>query len=187
MILPIYLYGQPVLREETHEISADYPQLKELIANMFETMYNADGIGLAAPQVGLDIRLFVVDLEPLAEENPVFSGFKKVFINPVITERTGETVKMSEGCLSLPGINEYVERKEKIRIRYKDENFVDHDEEYGDFFARCIQHEYDHIEATLFIDHISPIRRRLINNKLNNMIKGKTNCHYKTKSVQNKR
>lgn len=187
MILPIYLYGQPILRKETHEITADYPNLKELIENMFETMYNAEGVGLAAPQIGLDIRLIVIDLEPLAEDNPAFSGFKKVLINPKIIETSGETVKMDEGCLSLPGISEAVERKEKIRIQYFDENFVAHDEEYAGFFARCIQHEYDHIEATLFVDRISAIRKQLIKGKLNNLMKGKTNCRYKVKAVQGKR
>jgi peptide deformylase len=183
MILPIYLYGQPVLRKVAKEITLDYPNLKERIANMFETMYNADGIGLAAPQVGLDIRLFIIDLEPLVEDNPQYSGFKKVFINPKIVESTGELVKLEEGCLSLPGINETVEREEKIRIQYFDENFVSHDEVYGDFFARCIQHEYDHIEAKLFIDRISGIRKQMIKSKLNNLIKGKVNCHYKVKPV----
>lgn len=186
MILPIYLYGQPVLRKATEEITPDYPNLKELIANMFETMYNADGIGLAAPQVGLGIRLFIIDLEPLAEDDPKYSGFKKVFINPKIVEQSGELVKMEEGCLSLPGINETVEREEKIRIQYFDENFVSHDEVYDAFFARCIQHEYDHIEAKLFIDHISGIRKQLIKSKLNNLIKGKVNCHYKVKPLQSK-
>jgi peptide deformylase len=186
MILPIYLYGQPVLRKVAKEITPDYPKLKELIANMFETMYNADGIGLAAPQVGLDVRLFIIDLEPLAEDEAKYSGFKKVFINPRITEQSGELVKMEEGCLSLPGINETVEREEKIRIQYLDENFVSHDEVYDAFFARCIQHEYDHIEAKLFIDHISGIRKQLIKSKLNNLAKGKANCHYKVKAVQSK-
>lgn len=184
MILPIYLYGQPVLRKVAHDISPDYPNLKELIANMFETMYNADGIGLAAPQIGLDIRLFVIDLEPLAEDNVIYKGFRKVFINPRITESIGELVKMEEGCLSIPGINETVEREEKIRIQYFDENFVEHEEEYGDFFARCIQHEYDHIDGKLFIDKISGIRKQLIKSKLNNMIKGKVNCRYRVKAVQ---
>lgn len=183
MILPIYLYGQPVLRKEAKEITADYPNLKELIDNMFETMYNADGVGLAAPQVGLEIRLFVIDLEPLAEDNPEYAGFKKVFINPRIVEETGETVKLEEGCLSIPGINENVEREERIRIQYFDENFVPHDEVYDKFFARCIQHEYDHIEGILFIDKISGIRKQLIKSKLNNMIKGRTNCRYKVKAV----
>ncbi len=184
MILPIYLYGQPVLRKETRELDKDYPKLDELIANMFETMYNAEGIGLAAPQVGLDLRLFVVDLEPLAEDDPKYAGFKKVFINPQIIESKGDLVKMNEGCLSLPGLSESVERESIIRIQYLDENFVEHDEVYDDFFARCIQHEYDHIEGVLFIDHISPIRKQLIKSKLNSMIKGKVGCHYRTKAVQ---
>ena len=186
MILPIYLYGQPVLRNVAKDIPSDYPKLKELIANMFETMYNADGVGLAAPQIGLDIRLFVIDLEPLAEDNPLYKDFKKVFINPQIIEYKGEVVKMDEGCLSLPGINESVEREESIRIKYLDENWESHEEEYGDFFARCIQHEYDHIEGKLFIDKISGIRKQLIKSKLNNLIKGRVNCHYRVKPVQNK-
>ena len=186
MILPIYLYGQPVLRKVAKDISPDYPDLKNLIANMFETMYNADGIGLAAPQVGLDIRLIVIDLEPLAEDNPEFSGFKKVLINPRITEFTGEITKMEEGCLSLPGIHEDVEREEKIRIQYLDEDFISHDEVYDGFFARCIQHEYDHIEGKMFIDRISGIRKQLIKGRLNNLIKGKVNCRYKIKSVEGK-
>lgn len=187
MILPVYLYGQPVLRKVAQDITPDYPNLKELIENMFETMYHADGVGLAAPQVGLDIRLFVIDLAPLAEDDPRYAGFKKVFINPRIVEYNGEIVKMEEGCLSIPGINEMVEREEKIRIQYFDENFVEHDEVYEDFFARCIQHEYDHIEGKLFIDKISAIRKQLIKSKLNNLIKGKVNCHYKVKAVNGKR
>lgn len=184
MILPIYLYGQPVLRKESINITSDYPQLKELIENMFETMYNADGIGLAAPQIGLNIRLFIIDLEPLAEDEPIYSGFKKVFINPRIVEYKGEIVKLNEGCLSLPGLSEAVEREESIHIQYFDEEFKLHDEEYSDFFARCIQHEYDHIEGKLFIDKISAIRKQLIKSKLNNMLKGKIKCHYRIKAVQ---
>lgn len=184
MILPIYLYGQPVLRKKCKDIDSDYPDLNKLIDNMFETMYEAEGVGLAAPQVGLDIRLFVVDLEPLAEDKPQYSGFKKVFINPKIVERKGEIVKFDEGCLSLPGINETVEREESIRIQYWDENFVEHEEEYSDFFARCIQHEYDHIEGTLFVDKLSAIRKQLLKNKLNNLAKGKTRAFYKTKAAK---
>ncbi len=186
MILPIYLYGQPILRKPTKEITADYPDLKKLIDNMFETMYNADGIGLAAPQIGLDIRLFVIDLEALAEDDPKYSGFKKVFINPRIVEYTGEIVKMEEGCLSIPGINENVDREEAVRIQYLDENFVSHDEVYDAFFARCIQHEYDHIEGKLFVDKISGIRKQLIKSKLNNLVKGRTNCRYKVKALEGK-
>lgn len=184
MILPIYLYGQPILRKETKEITPEYPNLKELISNMFETMYNADGVGLAAPQVGLDIRLFIIDLEPLAEDEPKYKDFKKVFINPQIIERNGEIISLQEGCLSIPGINESVPREGQIRIKYQDENFVEHDEVYGDFFARCIQHEYDHLEGILFIDKISGIRKQLIKSKLNNLIKGRVNCHYRTKAIQ---
>ncbi len=186
MILPIYLYGQPVLRKVAHDIDKNYPNLNSLIQNMFETMYNANGIGLAAPQIGLDIRLFVIDLEPLAEDDPQYHNFKKVFINAQILEETGEVVSLQEGCLSIPGINENVSREENIRIKYFDENFVEHDEVYTDFFARCIQHEYDHIEGKLFIDKISGIRKQLIKSKLNNMIKGNINCSYKTKAIQNK-
>ncbi len=186
MILPIYLYGQPVLRKVAQDIPNDYPNLKELIDNMFETMYNADGIGLAAPQIGRDIRLFVIDLEVLAEDDPKYAGFKKVFINPRIIEYNGEIVKMEEGCLSIPGINEGVDREEKIRIQYFNENFVQHDEVYDAFFARCIQHEYDHIEGILFIDKISGIRKQLIKSKLNNLIKGRVNCRYRVKSVEGK-
>ena len=186
MILPVYLYGQPVLRKKGKDISKDYPNLKEVIDNMFETMYNADGVGLAAPQVGLDIRLFIVDLEVLAEDEPKYAGFKKVFINPEIVERFGEIESFEEGCLSLPGIRESVDRESKIRIKYLDENFNEHEEEYDDFFARCIQHEYDHIEGILFIDKLSGIRKQLIKSKLTNLTKGKTNCHYRVKAVQNK-
>lgn len=187
MILPIYLYGHPILRKIAKDIPADYPNLKELIDNMLETMYNADGVGLAAPQIGLDIRLFIIDLEPLAEDDPRYAGFKKVFINPKIIEYTGEIVKMEEGCLSIPGINEAVEREEKIRIQYVDENFVSHDEEYGDFFARCIQHEYDHIEGKLFVDKLSGIRKQLIKSKLTNLMKGRVNCRYGVKAADSKR
>ncbi len=183
MILPIYLYGQPVLREKAENISADYPKLNELIDNMFNTMYNAEGIGLAAPQVGLAIRMFVIDLEPLAEDDERYASFKKVFINPVIEEYSDETNTFQEGCLSLPGINESVTRPKKIRIKYLDQDFKEHEEVYDDFFARCIQHEYDHIESKLFVDKISPIRKQLIKSKLNNLLKGTINCFYKVKPI----
>lgn len=186
MILPIYLYGQPVLRKVCKDISKDYPNLNGLIDNMFETMYNANGIGLAAPQVGLDIRLFVIDLEPLSEDDEKYKGFKKVFINPVITEYGEDEESIQEGCLSIPGINENVNRPTRIKIKYLDQNFEPKEEEYSDFFARCIQHEYDHIEGKLFIDNISGIRKQLIKSKLNNLIKGNIRCSYNVKSVQNK-
>jgi peptide deformylase len=186
MILPIYLYGQPVLRKVAQDIDKNYPDLNTLVQNMFETMYNANGIGLAAPQIGLGIRLFVIDLEPLAEDDEKFHGFKRVFINAQILDRTGEIESIQEGCLSLPGINEYVPRENTITIKYYDENFMEHTEVYSDFFARCIQHEYDHIEGKLFIDKISGIRKQLIKSKLNNLIKGRINCSYRTKAIQNK-
>ena len=184
MILPVYLYGHPVLRKETKDIDASYPNLNELIDNMYETMYNADGVGLAAPQVGLEDRIFVIDLSPLAdEENPAYQGLKKVFINARITNRTGDMVLHEEGCLSIPGIHESVARQDSIEIEYLDENLQPHTETYTGFTARVIQHEYDHIEGVLFIDHISAIRKRLIKTKLSNMVKGKISCHYKVRTA----
>ena len=183
MILPIYLYGQPVLRKITEDITPDYPQFEELVSNMFETMYNAEGVGLAAPQIGLPIRVLVIDLSPLADENPIFKGFKKTMINAQITNIEGEEVLMEEGCLSFPGIHEKVARKNKISIQYLDEDFVSHNEEYEGYMARVIQHEYDHLEGKFFIDHISGIRKQLIKSKLNNLISGKVRCSYKVKAV----
>ena len=183
MILPVYLYGQPILREVTQDINPEYPNIKKLIADMFETMYYADGVGLAASQIGLPIRVLVIDLSPLTKEDPVFGGFKKVMINAKITNMEGEEKLVEEGCLSFPGIHEKVARKNKIRIQYLNENFVVHDEEYEGYAARVIQHEYDHLEGKLFIDHISGIRKQLIKSKLSNLIKGKTSCSYKVKFV----
>lgn len=184
MILPIYIYGHPVLRKVTKDIDASYHNLKELIDNMFETMYNADGVGLAAPQVGLEDRIFVIDLSPLAdEENPQYKDLKKAFINARITNRSGDVTSIEEGCLSIPGINESVPRQDKIEIEYLDENLEPHTEVFTGFTARVIQHEYDHIEGVLFIDHISAIRKRLIKSKLSNMAKGKVSCHYKVRTV----
>ena len=184
MILPIYIYGHPVLRKETQDIDASYPNLKELIDNMYETMYNADGVGLAAPQVGLVDRIFVIDLSPLAdEESPQYEGLKKTFINARIISRTGDMVSTEEGCLSIPGVNESVPRPNEIEIEYLDENLEPHTETFTGFTARVIQHEYDHIDGILFTDHISPIRKRLIKSKLSNMTKGKVSCHYKVRTV----
>jgi peptide deformylase len=179
MILPIYLYGNSVLRKEGEEITADYPDLKSLIGNMFETMYNADGIGLAAPQIGLAIRLLVIDLAPLEEDNPELAQFKKVMINPIMLEVSEEELIGSEGCLSIPGISEDVPRSQWIKIQYYDENFKLHVEEFEDFKARVIQHEYDHLEGILFTDRIKPLRRQMIKSKLNNIVKGKVDCKYK--------
>lgn len=184
MILPIYIYGHPVLRKEAQDIDASYPNLKELIENMYETMYNADGVGLAAPQVGLADRIFVIDLSPLAdEESPQYEGLKKTFINARIISRTGDMVSTEEGCLSIPGINESVSRHDEIEIEYLDENLEPHTEIFTGFTARVIQHEYDHIDGILFVDHISAIRKRLIKAKLSNMLKGKVSCHYKVRTV----
>lgn len=186
MILPVYLYGQPVLRKVTLDITPDYPDLKVLIENMFETMYNADGIGLAAPQIGLDIRLLVIDLSPCADTDPAFEGFKKVMINARILEIEGDEELVEEGCLSLPGIHEKVPRKNKIRIHYWDENFQEQENEFEGFFARVIQHEFDHLEGKMFIDHLSGIRKQMIKSKLNNIMKGNVRCHYRIKPLGKK-
>ncbi len=181
MILPMYLYGQSVLRKVAEPIDKDYPELQTLIDNMFETMYKSEGVGLAAPQIGLGIRVVVIDASPMAEEEPSLANSKMALINPHIESFEGENVSMEEGCLSLPGIHESVTRKNTIHITYMDENFVAHDEVISGYLARVIQHEYDHLEGHVFTDRISPIRRQLITNKLQNIAKGKVNCNYKTK------
>lgn len=177
MILPIYAYGSPVLRKKGEDIDADYPGLKELIANMYETMYDSDGIGLAAPQVGLSIRLFVIDGSPIEDIKP--ANFKQTFINPQIIEEWGEPWKYEEGCLSIPTIRESVSRKPELKIRYMDENFKVHEKTFDGMAARIIQHEYDHIEGKLFVDHINPLKRNLLKGKLNNISIGKVEHHYK--------
>ncbi len=184
MILPIYVYGQPVLREVATDIAPDYPNLKELIVNMFETMANADGVGLAAPQIGLSIRVVVITLDPLSDEYPEFKGFNKVFVNPHIIETNDELVAMEEGCLSLPGIHESVKRSNKIHVKYMDENFKEYDEEVEGYLARVMQHEFDHLDGKMFIDHISPLRKQMIRAKLNAMLQGKARSSYKMKQVQ---
>ena len=186
MILPIYIYGHPVLRKVTRDIDPNnYPNLKELIDNMFETMYQAEGVGLAAPQVGLEDRVFVVDLSPLAdEEHPEFKDMKKVFINAHITELGGDMVIAEEGCLSIPGIHEKVTREDEIRIKYLDENLQAHDQMYKGYLARVIQHEYDHLDGILFTDKISLLRKRMNKSKLTNMENGKVACEYRIKTVR---
>lgn len=179
MILPIYKTGQAVLRKEAQDIDKNYPNLKELIDNMFETMKVAEGVGLAAPQVGLSISLFVVDLSPLADEDPELGKIKKVFINPQIIDESEEEVAFDEGCLSIPGITETVVRPESIKINYFDEDFNEHTEVIGGYLARVIQHEYDHLEGVLFTDRVKPLRRQLIKAKLANIAKGKVNTKYK--------
>jgi len=186
MILPIYLYGHPILRKVTKNISPDYPGLKTLLDDMFETMYKAEGVGLAAPQIGREDRILVIDLNPYAKDDPVFKDFKKVFINAHIIEREGEEAITEEGCLSVPNIHEKVARKNKIRIQYVDENFHPHDEVYEGLRARVIQHECDHLEGLLFVDHLSGIRKQMIRSKLNKMLKGDVDCSYKVKSVSKK-
>lgn len=190
MILPVVAYGDPVLKKEAEEIDKNYPALNTLISDMYETMYNADGVGIAAPQVGHSIRLFVVDGSPFAdddeeeEEDPRavgMQGFKKVFINPVILEETGEEWGFTEGCLSIPKIREEVFRKEKIRITYYDENWEFHDEILDGYKARVVQHEYDHIEGVLFTDHLSGLKRKLLTKKLTNISKGDIVVDYRMK------
>jgi peptide deformylase len=184
MILPIYVYGQPVLRKIAEDITPDYPDLAALIQNMFDTMHYADGVGLAAPQVGLPIRVVVIDLDVYADEKPEFKGFRKAYINPHIIEADGEEISMEEGCLSLPGIHEAVKRKNRIRVKYRDENFVEHDEVIEGYLARVMQHEFDHLDGKMFIDHISPLRKQMIRGKLNAMLEGNARCHYKVKTVK---
>ena len=183
MILPIYLYGQSVLRKVTEDITPDYPEIKKLIQDMFETVEQAEGIGLAAPQIGLPIRLVIIDLTPLADESPEYADFKKVYINAHIIETSEETDSMDEGCLSLPGIHEKVTRPSRIHVQYMDENFVEHDEWVDGFLARVMQHEFDHLEGKVFVDRISPLRRQMNKNRLSNLLNGKAHCTYKTKRV----
>ena len=182
MILPIYTYGQQALRKVSVDIDAEYPNLKELIANMFETLTASDGVGLAAPQIGKDIRLAVIDLDVLAEEYPEYKDFRKAYINPHIVEYDdSEMESMEEGCLSLPGIHEPVKRPTRIRVTYEDEDFNEHDDRVEGYLARVMQHEFDHLDAKLFIDRVSPFRRQLINGKLKNLLQGKFRCGYRVK------
>lgn len=181
MILPIYLYGQSVLRKPTEEVVPGELDVKQLSADMFETLQAAEGCGLAAPQVGLSKRLFVVDGTELVEDYPECADFKQVFVNPELLEESEETSVYSEGCLSLPGISENVVRPRTITIRYLDEDFNEHRDTFTDFKARIVLHEYDHLEAHVFTDRVSPIRRQFCRNKLQNIAKGKTGARYKYK------
>ena len=195
MILPIVAYGDPVLKKVGDEIDKDYPGLAELLENMWETMYAASGVGLAAPQIGKSIRLFIVDASPFADDeedepDPKAKGlenFKKVFINPIIEDETGENWVFQEGCLSIPKIREDVYRKEKITITYYDENFEFHEETYDGYAARVIQHEYDHIEGVLFTDHLAPLKRKLLTKKLTNISRGEIEVDYRMKFPVQKR
>lgn len=181
MIYPIYIYGSHVLRDECAEVGRDYPELKKLASDMFDTMYASEGVGLAAPQIGKSLRMFVVDVTPFAPQDPTAVGFKRVFINPEIVEESDMEVLMNEGCLSLPGLHEDVYRPEKITIRYFDEDFVEHEEALEGWPARAVQHEYDHIEGMVFTDRLAALRRTLLRNKLNAMAKGKYEASYRTK------
>ncbi len=186
MILPIVAYGDPVLKKRASEISKDTPKLEETISNMYESMYGAHGVGLAAPQVGLSIRLFLVDTSPFAdddeysvEEQEKLKRFKRTFINAKIIEETGEEWAFNEGCLSIPNVREEVLRQPVIKLEYQDENFKSHTETFDGLIARVIQHEYDHIEGVLFTDKVSSLKKRLLKGKLVNISKGKTNVDYR--------
>lgn len=186
MILPVVVYGHPVLRKVAEDITKDYEGLSQLIDDMFQTMYKAEGVGLAAPQIGLPIRLFVIDASPLEEDYPEVKGLKKVFINAHIIETHGELLSDSEGCLSLPGIREDVVRPSSVRIQYVDENFVSHNEVYEGFSARVIMHEYDHIDGKLFVDHLSPLKKKFLKGKLTNITKGNVDVSYRIKTATGK-
>ena len=178
----MYIFGQPVLRKTAEEIDYEtYPNLKGLIDNMFETLRRSEGVGLAAPQIGLPIRLFIIDLDVLAEDEPKYKGYLHTFINPEIIEESQETTAMSEGCLSIPGINESVKRPAKVLVNYIDENGEEQERWLEGFEARVFQHEYDHLEGKMFIDHLSPFRKQIIKSKLLAMAKGKFTAHYKCK------
>ena len=181
MVLPIIAYGDPILKKVAEEIDGDYPGLDQLITDMFETMYDSNGVGLAAPQVNKSIRLFIIDATPYAEDDKDLDGFKKIFINPIILDEEGKEWDFNEGCLSIPGIREDVKRKARLTIEYQDENFEMKEETYQGMAARIIQHEYDHIEGVLFTDRINPLRRRLLNGKLKNIARGKVEVEYKMK------
>lgn len=193
MILPIVGYGDPVLRKKGEVIAKDHTDLAQIIANMYETMYNAYGVGLAAPQVGLSLRLFVIDTSPFSddedlskEEQEQLAAFKKTFINATILKEEGEEWGFNEGCLSIPEVREDVYRHEKITIEYYDEDFKKHTDVYDGLIARVIQHEYDHIEGVLFTDKISSLKKRLIQKKLQNIMEGKTRPDYKMKFIAKK-
>lgn len=193
MKLPIIAYGDPILRKKADEINEDYPNLKELIDSMFETMYAARGVGLAAPQIGLPIRVFVVDATPFAEDDedepgdPSLKDFKKVFINPIIIEESGKKWPFNEGCLSIPDITEDVMRSENLLINYLDENFEEHEVELTGLAARIVQHEYDHIEGKLFVDKLSPLKKAMLKSKLADISKGQIRVSYKMKFPHQKK
>lgn len=182
MVLPIYTYGQPVLRKVAADIPLDYPDLQELIRNMFETNTASDGVGLAAPQIGKSIRVVVIDLDVLSDTFPEYKNFRHAFINGHILELDdSETDTMEEGCLSLPGIHESVTRARRIHVKYLDENLTEHDEWVDGYLARVIQHEFDHLDGRVFTDHLSAFRRQMISGKLKALLQGKVRCSYRVK------
>ncbi len=180
MIYPIVVYGHPVLRKVAVEIDKDYEGLQQLIEDLFETLLSSEGIGLAAPQIGKSIRIFIVDGEPASEDEPELADFKKVFINAHITEKSGDFLPMNEGCLSIPHLREEVIREARIKINYYDEKWEYHDEVYEGYKARIIQHEYDHLDGILFTDRVNPLRKRLLKGKLTAISKGRFEADYKT-------
>lgn len=182
MIYPIMLYGSPVLRKVSKEIDKDFSGLKSLIEDMFDTMYKAEGMGLAAPQIGKSLRLFILDASLLKESDPSLEGFKKAFVNPYIVEEDGEEWSFNEGCLSIPLIREDVLRKQRIRIQYFDENWNFHDEYYDSVKARIIQHEYDHLNGILFTDKVTPLKKKLLKSKLIEISRGKVEVNYQVKT-----
>lgn len=187
MILPIYIYGQPVLRKVAEDIPADYPNLDELIRDMFETLTESDGIGLAAPQIGKAIRVVVINLDVLSDDLPEYKDFRKAYINPHILEYDDtNTETMEEGCLSLPAIHEKVTRPTRIRVSYLDTDMRPHDEWVDGYLARVMQHEFDHLEGKVFVDRISPLRKQLIKSKMRALLQGRYRCGYKTKAAVKK-
>lgn len=187
MRLPVYLYGHPVLRKVSTPVAPGHEGLKELVENMYATMYASEGVGLAAPQIGLNQRIVVIDADPVADTFPECKGRKLTLINPEIEILDGDPIGRNEGCLSLPGLSEEVKRVEHIRLKWLDENFQPHEEEISGFLARIVQHECDHLEGKLYIDHISMIRRQLIKGKLNGILTGRTRCDYPAKYAPKKR
>ena len=182
MILPVYLYGTPVLREETEDIDKDYPELRQLVDDMYETMYHSDGVGLAAPQIGRSISVIVIDGNPVADHFPECRDMKLTLINPemeVIEDMA--PVTREEGCLSLPGLSEPVKRVEHVRVKWLDENLEEHEREFSGFISRIIQHENDHLYGKVYMDHVSPIRRQLAKGKLSAIAKGNVDCEYRVK------
>ena len=184
MIYPIYIYGSSVLRKEAQDVAPDYPGLGELVSDMFETMYESDGVGLAAPQIGKSLRMFVIDADPFSRDYPEGKGFKRVCINPQIIERSEDTWLFSEGCLSVPGVHEQVERPSKVKVRYLDENMVEHTEELDGINARVFQHEFDHLDGNVFTDRLPQIRKTLIKGRLQKMSKGNYKAAYRCKQVK---